>query len=262
MNSSIGKGEPISAGDFADLTKRWQRCSPDHLPSLFYAFDDDPTQLQTERIVTFFLDAGQMKAIKSRVDADKKNLRFLVYLGLKDGYLDAVNTAPSDPYFIPMLQVRTDANVPENNVFATSWDPEPSFPTNPNESVESGVNAIPGAGAFLFVHYWLETAHADLGLPFESTAYQLGRRVKAFRFQHEESLDMAAQITTALAEGGEKARLCIHLGRGITVSTHPYGFRPIVQITSGVSNDPDSGSSGDDGGSFYDFSNPIPPNDP
>ncbi|MTB52523.1 hypothetical protein [Lewinella sp. W8] len=257
MKKKKKKELSLDSNDFKGFSKRWQRCRSEDLPGLFYAYDQ--AENQTERIVSFFLDHKQVKELKRRTKSLKGTPYYLVYLGLEKGYDGEF--APEDPHFKPILQVRDQDSDQYTNGFLLQWDADPSFPTNPNESIESGPDAISGAAAFLFAHHWLETRHEDLGVPFESNAYMLGRRVKAYRFSNQES----QEITKSIANFGDNpVRVYVHLGRGISVSTHPFSFRPVLQVKPDVGDDPRKKrlADEDDDTSYYDFSQPIPPQNP
>lgn len=253
--------------EFRDLCEQWQRCRTEDLPGLFYAYDE--AEVQTERIVSFRLRGSDLKAfakhLKQQIVAHRDapnpldRCRLAVYLGLKEGYDGEF--AQKEPHFCLILQPYSPDIEMDEFVWKMEWDPNPSFPTDPTQSPLSGRNAIPGDGAFLFVHHWLETEHYELSTLFESSAYQLGRRVKSYRFAAQETESISADIAKALADDGE---LYVHLGRGIRVSTHPFSFRPVLEVAGqtylrrGRTYSDNNGGGGDDG-TFYDYSIPIPP---
>lgn len=251
--------DPISVNEFEKLTVNWQRCRSDDLPDLFYGYDAG--EMQAERLATYFMDTKTMErfaALITELEAKDEPYSLLVHLGLRKGYRKR-QTAKS-PHFELLLQIQTANTEYGENVWRLWWEADPSFPVQPKESVLSDRDAIPGAAAFLFVHSWLETKHADLGDPFEANAYHLGRRVKAYRFNREEGQQIAAKIKDAVATGD--GLLCVHLGKGISVSTHPFSFRPVLEVTTNsfVLNGRVR-IEGDDGdGSYFDYSLPIPPN--
>ncbi len=247
---------------WAELAATWQLCRTEEIPDLLYAFDSGEQANTTERIVTYNLEKEQLQMINATIEemtANGQDFKLLVHLGLRPGYEGQF--APTTPFFQPFLSVfpvgGKDRYV---NSHLFTWDPNPRFPTNPVESTESGTDAIPGAGAFLFVHYYLETPHFDLSSIFEATAYQLGRRVRAYIFSVAESKAIGKRIKVHLQ--GTKPRLSLHLGRGITVATHPVSFRPVLEVgSSGVTKKGVSifDGGGNDGSDFYDFSMPDPP---
>lgn len=249
------------------LVAEWQMCRHENLPGLFlacHATDGTTDEYQTERIVTFVLNNAQMEEIiklgeamflESENECDEtKKPRFLTHVGLKDGYLNADKIGL--PYFTLFLQIRNDDSGRYDNCFELKWQPNPSFPTNSYESPLSGKDAIPGASAFLFVHKWLETPVRDLAKVFEATAYNLGRRIKGFRYPDEDT----SYILEAMKEenSSNTGVICLHLGSGITVDSHPYAFRPILEITQ-VKPGVNSAADGGGGGKFFDFASPVPP---
>jgi len=252
--------------EFRDLCEQWQRCRTEDLPGLFYAYDE--VDVQTERIVSFRLSGEDLKAfshhLKRQIAKHSNNpnpldrCRLAVYLGLSEGYDGEF--ANKDPHFCLILQPYSPGLEAGKLVWKMDWDPNPKFPTDPTQSPLSGRNAIPGDGAFLFVHHWLETEHYELSTLFESTAYQLGRRVKSYRFAAQVTESIAADIDKALADRGV---LFVHLGRGISVSTHPFSFRPVLEVAGQTYLERDRQYAEDNengnGGSFYDYSVPIPP---
>lgn len=244
----------LPAAEVEKLVARWQTCLHRDVPGLFLAFDS--VNVQTERVVTFTLDnasTSEVIKIAKALVVKNKNPRFLIHLGLKEGYLS--ENKIGDPHFTLFLQIRDDNTPIYDNCFELKWEANPSFPTNAYQSPLSGKDAIPGAGAFLFVHRWLETPFRDLAMVFEATAYNLGRRIKGFRYANEDTLPILAEMERENAN--QTGLVCIHLGSGITVNSHPYAFRPIMQITQKLTTA--SGLLIGDGGSFYDFAGPIPP---
>ena len=258
-----GGAKPISVKDFTEVTKNWQRCPTDRLARLFYAYDK--YEMQTERVVTYYMDSATVNSFAKQIkafNAKKEPFQFLVHLGLRDGYKKSLRSdaeIPSEPYFDIMLQIQGPSTDFGENVWRLKWEADPLFPRNPFEPVNSGKDAIPGAAAFLFVHAWLETKSNRLGEPFETNAYYLGKRVKAFRFEHEEGQAIAADIL-AVASTNEGV-LCVHLGKGEEVSTHPVRFRPVLEVTTQtfINNGRIRDEEDDGDGSYFDYSNPIPP---
>lgn len=261
---TINNSKSLDPQEVKSLVAEWQMCRTENLPGLFMACHptENDGEYETERVVTFVLDNAQMAEIialgeQMLVDAEcdeTKKPRFLTHVGLKDGYLKADKIGL--PHFTMLLQIRNDDSGRYDNCFELTWQPDPAFPANPNESPLSGKDAIPGASAFLFVHKWLETPFNQLAKVFEATSYDLGRRIKGFRYPDNDT----APILVAMKEQNKNNTgfICLHLGSGITVSTHPYAFRPILEI-----NQADAGigeaAAGGDGGKFYDFASPVPP---
>ncbi|MEM6396524.1 MAG: hypothetical protein AAF741_09265 [Bacteroidota bacterium] len=256
---------PVSKQTYRDLCERWQRCRTEDIPGLFYAFTE--LEAQTERIVSFYLEGEDLKAFDKHLKKEiekycdnsdpLKRCRLAVNIGLTAGYDGEF--APRNPHFCLMLQPYSPELEYDTLNWRMKWDPNPTFPTDPKQSPLSGRNAIPGDGAFLFVHHWLETEHYELSSAFESSAYQLGRRVKSYRFAAQETVSISEDLA-AILDGG---RLYLHLGRGISVSTHPFSFRPVLEVAGKAylerGRQYNDNGSGDHGGSFFDYSVPIPP---
>lgn len=254
---------PISAKTFSKLVKNWQRCPTDQLGRLFFAYDK--YEMQSERVVTYFLDSDTVSAFSDQIKgfrAKNEPFQFLVHLGLRDGYEKSLEPAaeiPTSPYFELLLQIQGPETGFGENVWRLKWEPDPLFPRNAFEPVLSGKDAIPGAAAFLFVHSWLETSYQNLGKPFETNAYYLGKRVKAFRFEQEEGQAIADDVLKVAAT--KEGILCVHLGKGPDVSSHPVRFRPVLEVTTQtfINNGRVRDEDDDGDGSYFDYSNPIPP---
>jgi hypothetical protein len=254
--------EALTFNEVKVLVDEWQKCRMKNLPDLFMGLykvrdeaGNETEETQAERLVTFRLDNADVKKIVELTEdmEEGTNPRFLIHLGLKDGYLSDVKIG--SPRFTLILQIRNDGSGLYDNCFELKWEPNPAFPTNAYESSLSGKDAIPGASAFLFVHRWLETPFHNLAKVFEATAYNLCQRIKAYRYPTQDTQPILDAIKEQ--DAGGTGLICIHLGSGITVSSHPYAFRPILEITKVSDSKVDAAASG--GGKFYDFSTPVPP---
>jgi len=252
--------------DFAIYVRNWQRAKAEDLPDLFYGFDS--AEDQTERIAAYTIaDIEQIASIVELGNKAGEDIQFVVHLGLDENYQGSF--APTEPHFFFILQVRNGRYTGQfDGGFRMKWDPNPTLPTSAVDAAESGIDAIPGAGAYLFAFSWLETQHADLASVFELSAAELGRRVKCFKYGTKTSgsnapseSEVIQQVLADTALNGE-AKISVYMGRGIQVSTHPVEFRPVLEInekTSTTTRNKANSNGGNGGGNFYDFSQPVPP---
>ncbi len=243
------KGGRVDPKEVAQLRKDWQICLPNKLPRAFIAYDQ--SDQQTERVVTTYMQGPHLAEFLQEVAAAEKagkKYSLIVYPALDRQHIGRV--VADEPAFQLLIQVHTDSTKENANCFRLLWEPNPVFPANPNQSVDSGEDAIPAAGAYLFVLSWLETKFDELGAVFDTTAMLLGRRVKSYRFQEQESKDIIAALRNV-----SDPRLTIHLGKGITVPSHPVPFRPVVE--AGTAQNVKLVQGG--GNAFFDFSRVCPP---
>ncbi|MEM6769768.1 MAG: hypothetical protein AAF597_04200, partial [Bacteroidota bacterium] len=203
------------------LAENWQRCRIADLPALFSAYDED--QAQTERVVTYRLDADSLTSLLKEAN-NGEDFRFVVHLGITDGHLSP--QVPKTPPFVLLIQVLRKAEDFQRNCYALTWAEDSRF-TDPMQT-DSGINAIPAASAYLFVYSWLETPAAALPNAFESVAHEQDCRVKTYSFSTAESRSIKNDIARSLASGN--ASLLLHLGKGIAVKGHPFSFRPVLEV--------------------------------
>jgi hypothetical protein len=237
--------------------ENWQRCPYEELPRAFNAYNKE--LMQSERVMTYRL--SDLKAL-SALTADCKSreaFRFVIHLGLRSR--KPRRTIPNTPDFQLFIQVLTDKEDEPNDCHPLEWVPNSQFGKRTARSTESGVNAIPGASAYLFAQAWRELPHEKLAMPFTGSIRELGRRVKSFTHSAPVSQSIRADLL-----GREDRTITVHLGVGLAVYDHPFAFRPVVE----VSTHPDgrykkrnhkSGLEEDSDDSFYDFSMPDPPSD-
>jgi hypothetical protein len=231
----------LPPSEVTSYVESWQRCAPNQVPNLFYAFNADNDQ--TERVVSYRIDNGSInKLLKIKPD------NLIVRMACRPGTdFDQIQEKPP---FVPILEAYEKGNKKFENCFLMQWDPEPPFLDDDERSNLSGIDQIPPEGAYLFIIAWLEYQYSQLGKPFEGIAPNLVKRVKSYIFNSAET----AEILKNLEEGTENKVLYIHMGIGISVQQHPFSFRPVLQVHD------ESGTEGDDDGdSFFDFSNPCPP---
>ncbi len=252
----------LSHKKMAEYAENWQRCRTEDIPGLFQGYDTD--QQQCERLVTFKMAPNTLKAFQGTIQADSEELRFIVHLGLQ--HTDFSVTVPKNPPFQLFIQALYKKEDWQKKCFPLEWDPNGKFSRSGGKSTNSNAEAIPAASAYLFVHSWLETFTENLAHPFESVSHDLDRRVKAYQFSNAESKAIAADLGTAEASADG---LYIHLGKGLAVSSHPFSFRPVIDVAepqrSSVAAEIFSNATGltdDDGDSYYDFGAPIPPGSP
>lgn len=260
---AVSKKQALSKTKVAALAERWQRCLAQNLPDLFYAFIDGDGLNFSARLVTYRLEGKQLEQFYLLASMGKAtDLRLIVHLGLKKDYLS--DEIPKQPHFSLMIQPYFKQKDWQSGCFALNWTADSRFNIGPG--VNSGPNAIPAAGAYLFVHSWMELPEEDLHLPFESTTHALGRRVQAYIFSNAESLSILADVKRSIKSGVKC--LDIHLGNGMAVYSHPFSFRPVIEVKGGAPqraekrNRKVSGMEDDDGDSYYDYGGPIPPNLP
>lgn len=253
--------EALAKKQVKKFASNWQRCRQQELPDLFYAYDQ--SQQQSERAVTYRLSGKALEKFYQSVPANEQ-FRFIVHLGLRNNHYSA--EIPDEPAFVLLLQAYTKKKDWQQGCFPLSWEANSRFSGAQEDGTTSEANAIPAAGAYLFIMSWLETPEERLAEPFTAVSHVLGRRVKAYAFSSAESKSIYDDLTNSLKS--KAPALDIHLGRGLAVYDHPFSFRPVVEVKRAVdvakpgSNARNAtGLTNDDGDSFYDFSNPIPPSD-
>lgn len=253
---------PVSHKKMGEYAENWQRCRTENIPSLFQGYDTD--QKQCERLVTFKMDANSLKKFQGIINGDSEKLRFIVHLGLRSNDIPA--TVPDEPAFQLFIQAFYGPEDWQKNCFSLEWEPNGKFSQSGGKSTNSSAEAIPAASAYLFVHSWMETFTEDLALPFESVSHDLDRRVKAYQFSNAESKAIAADLGTVDCSADA---LFIHLGRGLAVNSHPFSFRPVIDVANPQRSSDSAeifsnatGLTDDDGDSYYDFGAPIPPGSP
>lgn len=233
----------LPPSEVMSFTESWQRCTPNNLPNLFYAYNENTRQ--TERVVSYVLRGESVKKV---VELKPSNITILMgcRTGSDNGSIQLL------PPFAPMIK----AGLPDVNYskdcFLLEWAPTPPFLQDAGKSTENGVDQIPAEGAYLFILGWLEYQYHQLGTPFEAIAPHLVKRVKSYIFGKAET----QKIIEAIGPDPEQALIYIHMGIGIRVQKHPFSFRPILQITKALQ---DTGNEEDGDGEFFDFSNPCPP---
>lgn len=238
------------------LAENWQRCRAGDLPALFTAYDTK--EKQSERVVSFQLNVKTVEKLYKQ-SKPEKGLRYIVHLGLrKESYSE---TVPDNTPFVLLIQAYHGPDDYQKKCHELAWMPNSKFSNS--IGTKSEANAIPAAGAYLFVHKWMETPADELADVFQSKTYQQDLRVQAYIFSYEESLSIRNDMIT---DGGTYNEVCIHLGDGIAVTGHPFSFRPVLEVKNAV--DPEkpgktgrsmTGLSDETGNSYYDYATPIPP---
>lgn len=242
----------------AELAENWQRCRSEDLSALFTAYSTD--RQQTERVVSFQLPDQAFTDLLN----DAKGATdwcFIVHLGLKkNSYSEQI---PTSTAFVPFIEAYSAGAKPKNRkYYLLDWDAKTPLldPKNP----ESGINAIPGASAYLFIHEWLETPDDELGYAFNGLVNQQDRRVVSYVFEHEESKSIANDMN--VLRGAKDTGLYIHLGSGPVVKGHPFAFHPVIEVRNKQSTEKSAeilrnatGISDGSGGSYYDFGGSVPP---
>jgi len=249
------KNETLSATT-RQLAENWQRCRSEDIPALFTVYSTE--YQRAERVVSFRLSDSAFAALLADAQSVKSR-QFVLHLGVKSQtYSDQL---PDDTAFAPSIESYPPVKGASRRDHLLEWDPKTPV-INP-KATESGINAIPGASAYLFVHSWLETPADELGYAFDGLVGQQDRRVEAYVFEKEESAAILADM-----EAG-KAELFVHLGSGPVVTTHPFAFRPVIEVRNKKSGKLSKKTlrnatavSDGEGGSFFDYSNPQPPYPP
>lgn len=256
---------PANPSDVKQQAENWQRCRPDVLPSLFFAFDEGESQ--TERVVSFQLSASDLNALKGavKVDANGKpeaGFRFVVHLGLdKDRQTPEI---PTSPAFSVFFQAHNKSDGAYDNCFQLSWRRNSQFDQSMERDSSSGVNAIPPAEAYTFITQWLEVADKSLAEPFTGVSPVLGRRVGSYISSKAISASIYESILISLQSNSPG--LDVHCGVGAVNTEHPFSFRPVIElmnskapgeetITTGL-------AAGNSGSTYYDYGYPDPPGEP
>lgn len=230
--------------------ENWQRCLPEELPRAFYAYNREDRQ--SERVVTYRLPDREVLTKLTARAQELEHFQFVIHLGLRDR--KPRRRIPGQPDFMLFVQLRgVDAGAEEEG-YPLEWVPNSHFGKRNAANTESGRNAIPGAGAYLFTQAWRELPYRDLAEPFTASVRELGRRVKSYVHTVEVSQTIHASLL-----GEENNGLTIHLGVGGAVWDHPFAFRPVVEVSGRFSgaDEPENGDMGE--GSYYDFADPEPP---
>lgn len=258
------KAKVYTKSKVKQLAENWQRCRQEELPGLFYAYDSK--EEHSERIVTYRMARENLKAFYSGVPV-KKEFKFIVHLGLKTNHYS--ESIPATPAFVLMIQAYVEGADWQKGCYPLKWDPNSRFSKGAEDNSSSEANAIPAAGAYLFVQSWLETPEAHLAEPFTAVSHVLGRRVKSYVFSPTESKSIYEDLANSVDKDGCPIGLDIHLGRGLAVYDHPFSFRPVIEVKKAVDVNNTgkvyrnaTGLTNDEGDSFYDFGLPIPPSHP
>ena len=249
-----------TASSPADRAAAWQRLRPEDLPRVFYAYDGKTGR--SERVVTYVLGRTELKRIADHAQSSP-NFSFVVHLGLiRERFTQDIPEKPAFTLYLQPVNARRGSVEDYAHCEELRWEVNGRFSTIDPDGTDSLREAIPAAAAYLFVRSWQELPEAALASPFTATNRVLGERVRSYRFTNEESLTILADIHTSLTSA--KPGLAIHLGNGIAIWSHPFSFRPVVEVRGAVAVDGAAAAPGrrltnDEGDSFYDFSYPDPP---
>ena len=248
----------------------WQRLRPEALPGIFYAYDTE--QRQTERVVTYELERDRCAALLARhrefrSGENEKAPRLTVHLGYQPRYNDP-DQVPDYPAFTLFAQLhRGVVNTHDlSGSQELTWNANSRFTDISATLVTSQANAIPAASAYLFVRSWQELPEEQLTDPFTAKTRVLGERVKCYTFSAAETATILDDLRHALEVEDDGGGLAVHLGDGIAIWSHPFSFRPVVEVKGGLKDRDDAsgsrrttGASNDDGDSFFDYAEPNPP---
>lgn len=239
----------LSSKEVRKFKRNWQKVLTNQMNQLFIGYDEKAGE--TERVAAFTLSSDVLQEIASIRDSVK---HIVIHLGARKSKANKFVETPNTPYFIPLLQAYTDKNL--SHVYAMTWETDPAFleNTSEEEDANSEVDAIPGASAFLFVRSWLEKPYTELYDPFVGIADGITRRVKSYIFSEEESKVILDNIGN-----GNGKQLLMYMGNGIRVSSHPFAFRPVLEVSNTQKTDVKGNVLSGSSASFFDFSSPCPP---
>ncbi len=256
----------VDGNDVHAYQRNWQVYPFAELPRLFYVFDSDGDQ--SERIAAFNLadEDGQelvtmaeklgVKSPSDNPDQEIADVQLTVHFGVTS--LDPIRSAPEEARIQLLVNLYDGKNKTYSETFAMTWWSNPPLPGNGRQEIddENPVDALPAAGAYLFVYSWLQKPQAELGLPFEANGGFLGKRVKNYSFLPHETAQIIARL-----KNRDTSRLSVFMGIGPSILSHPFSFRPIIECRDPSSNETKLLAGGGGGGSnpFYDYSKPEPP---
>lgn len=251
------------------LLENWQRCRPEMLSGLFYAYDEE--QAQIERVVTYEIKEDAMKAlldtVKTNNGVPEKGFRFVIQLGV-NAEMETLEV-PNSPAFSLHIQAFNHGDDNFANCFEMSWQKNSKFSLVESKETRSENNAMPAAGAYIFVQSWMEYPEADLAEPFTAVSRVLGKRPKCYLFSYAESKSIYQDMVNSLSS--DKPGVHVHLGNGLAVWDHPFSFRPVIEVLNAVDESNEAslitardatGLTDGKGGSYYDYAVPDPPGFP
>lgn len=265
------KPEPILV---ARAMKNWQQCRQEDLPRAFYAYDDD--ECQSERVVTYRIGQDGIHKLLHNIKLDEKtsepgpDFHFKIHLGLREDLL--TKSIPDYPAFTLFIQAvnsypkkgQKPCDYDYSGSVELEWEKNSRFSETMGDDTDSGKNALSAAGAYLFVHSWMELSEEELAEPFTAVSKVLGKRVRSYRFAHNESLSIYQDILASLRS--DAPAVDVHMGNGLAVWQHPFSFRPVIEVKDVMQNDGRStiervsgGAANSNGDSFFDFGQPEPP---
>jgi len=189
----------LSEEETKTLASNWQKVIIPQMNNLFVAYDEKAGE--AERVLAFYLDEealneiAEIKTIETIEPLEIIEHYFIIHLGVTSNYFkESLNSVPTPPFFKPFLEVstktttKTETISEKSHYYAMNWSVDPPFATDADNKVKDGVlsstDAIPGAGAYLFVRSWLEMPFEQLHKPFTGIANGLDRRVKSYIFQN------------------------------------------------------------------------------
>lgn len=225
----------------ASFVQEWQRILPGTLTNLFDFYSQ--IYSKTERVISYEVSASDLVALKALNPASIR-----IWMGCEPGL--QLNEIPMKPGFVPFLQARPAS--PSNEyeycfkLDYMQWGVAPFDNNNPPpvKPVVSDPDWISSKTAHLFMLAWFECGTPDLAKQFHGIGVSAAERVRFYQYPQQETDNIMNTIKT-----GTNPRVYLHLGLTLPVSGHPFGFRPVIEITT------------DDGGqNYYEFSNPCPPN--
>ncbi len=255
----------IDSNDVHAYQRNWQVYPFAELPSLFYVFDSDGDQ--SERIAAFNLnDASRGALIKiaeqmgvkppsGNRDDDIANVQLTIHFGVTS--LDPIRSAPEEARIQLLVNLYDGKDKVYSDTFGMTWWKNPPLPGNGRQEKddENPVDALPAAGAYLFVYSWLQQPQSELGLPFEANGGFLGKRVKNYSFLPHETAEIISKLKQQ-----ETSQLSVFMGIGPAVVSHPFSFRPIIECRNPSANTTRLLAGGGGGSNpFYDYSRPEPP---
>ncbi len=242
----------LRTSDVEQLVENWQRCPAADLPDMFMAYRKKTAV--AERVASYRMPAGGTAALVAELKKQTGDYQLVVRLGLTSPTDSGESGYTDTPRFVLLLQILPEGSSPESlkRCFSLSWNPDENFEGKAFEETGSGIDAIPGAGAYLFVYAWKETAQDYIAATFANQIDDPAQRVVCYTYSTQESMIVGSKLMKWSGDSEVK----IHLGSSFAVHQHPYCFRPILTITRGATA---AANDDGDGEQMFDFGHPQPP---
>lgn len=253
---------PIPVKKVNKRRANWQKILPTQIPNLFYAYDE--TQERTEKVVSYKLSQEGVERLQ-QLDPEKQNYELSFILASKKP--SRSRTVNNSPTFAPVLAIdlTPDSKDAQLEYYELEWERNPHFlDSSENHAVRSGIDAIPAAGAFLFIYNWLRQSAYQINQVFEYDLFSELKRVRAYTYIVDETKKIIADIQKE-HDPSTEINVYIHLGVGLSVEDHPFSFRPVIEVHPKATKAKGKTRTKEDvfieltSSSFFDFSRPCPP---